>query len=114
MYHGKCDIRGAGKYGRVGCYTSPEVMSHWAQQVPRKTTLVCDSFFGSHKTADSLANRKVGFLFLVPKDTKGVPEVGAQLPEGVYRVGHNKCARCLLYAFKAPKWAARQAVWCLF
>ena len=64
---------------------------------------MCDNFFGSYTTADSLANRKVGFLFLVPKNTKRVPEVGAQLPEGAYRVGDNKRARCSLYAFKVPK-----------
>ena len=78
------------------------MVNHWAEQVPKNTTVVCDSFL-SHRTADSVANRKVGYLFLVPKDTKGVPEAGAQLPEGTYRVGHNKRARCSLYAFKAPK-----------
>ena len=98
-----CHIRGARKYGCVGRYTSREVVNHWAEQVPSQTTLVCDSFFGSHRTADNLANRKVGFLFLVPKDTQGVPEAGAQLPEGVYCVGHNKRARCSLYAFNTPK-----------
>ena len=101
MYWANCHVRGARKYGCVGRYMSREVVDHWAEQVPKNTTLVCDSFFGSHSTADSLANRKEGYLFLVPKDTKGVPEAGARLPEGTYRVGHNKRARCSLYAFKA-------------
>ena len=114
MYQGKCPIRGVRKYGCVGRYTSREVVNHWGQQVPRNTTLVCDSFFRSHRTADSLANRKVGYLFLMPKDTKGVSEAGARLPEGRYRVGHLKRARCSLYVFKAPKVVTRQAAWCHF
>ena len=64
---------------------------------------MCDGFLRSEKRADSLNNRKVGLLFLVPKDTKGVPEAGPQLPEGAYLVGHSKGARCSLYALKAPK-----------
>ena len=78
-------------------------MNHWGEHVPKNTTLVRDSFFGSHRMADSLANRKVGYLFLVPKDTKGVSEAAGRLPEGTYRVGHLKRARCSMYVFKAPK-----------
>ena len=103
MYQGKCHIRGARKYACVGRYTSREVVNYWGEQVPKNTTLVCDSFFGSHRTADSLANRQVGYLSLVPKDTKGVTEAAGQLPEGTYRVGHLKRARCSMYVFKAPK-----------
>ena len=44
----------------------------------------------------------MGFLFLVPKDTKGVPE-GAHLLGGAYRVGHDKRSRCSPYTLKAPK-----------
>ena len=62
---------------------------------------MCDSFFGGHKTADSLASRRVPFLFLVPKNTKGVPAAGQRLKEGVYPVGHTK-AWYSLYAFKSP------------
>ena len=62
---------------------------------------MCDSFFGSHKTADSLAGRRVTFLFLRTKNTKGVPAAGQRLSEGAYRVGHMK-AGYSLYAFKSP------------
>ena len=78
-------------------------VNHWREQVFKNTILVCDGCFRSHRTAASLANRKVGCLFLVPKDTKWGTEAARQLPEGTYRVGHLKRARCSMYVFKAPK-----------
>ena len=102
IYKGKCRLRGARRYKCAGRFTASEITNYWADQLPRDTTLVCDSFFGSHKTADSLASRGIPFLFLVPKNTKGVPAAGQGLKEGAYRVGHTK-AGYSLYAFKSPK-----------
>ena len=38
-----------------------DVVNHCAHQVPHNTTLGCNSFFGSYKTADTPANGKVEF-----------------------------------------------------
>ena len=81
--------------------TTSEMTNYGADRLQGDTTLLCDSFFGSHKTADSLASRRVPFLFLVPENTKGVPAAGQQLAEGAYRVGHTKAVYSL-YAFKSP------------
>ena len=70
IYNGKCRLRGARRYKCAGRSTASEITNYWANQLPPDTTLVCDSFFESHKTADSLASRRVPFLFLVPKIPK--------------------------------------------
>ena len=60
-----------------------------------------DTFTNISWTDDSLASRRVPFLFLVPKNAKGVPAAGHQLADGAYRVGHTKVWYSL-YAFKSP------------
>ena len=43
----------------------------------------------------------IPFLFLVPKNTKGMPTAGQQLAERAHRVGHTRVGYSL-YAFKSP------------
>ena len=79
IYKGKCRLRLARRYKCAGPFMAKEITNYWADQLPRDTTLVCDSFFGSHKTADNVASRRVPFLFLGPKNTKGVPAAGKRI-----------------------------------
>ena len=59
IYKDTCKLRGACRYKRAGRFRASEITNCWVDQLPRDTTLVCDSFFGSHKKADSLASRRV-------------------------------------------------------
>ena len=90
VYKGKCRLGRACRYKCAGRFTASEITNYGADQLPKDTTLMCDSFFQSHKTADSLASRRVPFPFLVPKNTKGVPAAGQPLAGGAYLVGHAK------------------------
>ena len=83
IYKAKCKVRGASRHKCAGRFTAGKITNHWADQLPRDTALVCDTFFGSHKAVDSLAGRRLPFLFLVLQNTKGVHAAGQRLKEGV-------------------------------
>ena len=83
-------------------YTSRKVVNHWGEQVPKNTTLVCDSFFGSHRTADNLANRKVAYLFLVPKD-QGDLRGGCTVTGGYVLCWAPQTSKVLAVRFQSPQ-----------
>ena len=55
IYKGKCRLPGARRYECAGRFKASEITNYWADQLPRDTTLVCASFFGSHKMADTIS-----------------------------------------------------------
>ena len=111
IYKGKCRLRGARRYKCASHFTASEITNCWANQLPRDTILVCDSFFGSHKTADSLASRWVPFLFLVPKIPKArLRWDNSWRRERIVWATRRLGTPCM--PSKAQPWVARRASWC--
>ena len=71
--------------------------------LPAGTTLVGDTYFGTHATASDLASRDIPFLFLTKRSAEGVTEGGELLDEGDVATGYIPDRKYYLHIYKNSK-----------
>ena len=93
----------AGGQRVAGPLTPTEVVHHWVDHLPLKTTTMADSCFGGHRMAHQFALCDHPFPVLCKRNKEGVAEAGGSLKPG--QVGEAVCRGrgYNLKLFKNPK-----------
>jgi hypothetical protein len=92
-----------------GSAAPAEVVLRWHSLLPEGVILVCDSFFGSHRTAADLAAADRPFVLLMPRSAAMVKEASLGLGEGELHSATNTRDRYTLSVFKNPRVGAKAA-----
>lgn len=58
------------------------IVQHWHAHLPPKVVLLCDSFFGTHASAEFCSVFRRPFVFLVKRDAQCVSDTPPTLPSG--------------------------------
>ena len=87
LYAGPKATKFVGRSGVAGDNNFSTIVHWWVGLLPKGTSLVADSYFGSHDVALQLAHWQVLFLMLCKRDTELVPEMGPQPRPDRFRRG---------------------------
>ena len=74
----------------VGRFNPAAIVQRWGDLLPEGCALVCDSYFGTMPTAESLHDRRIPFLLLTKKKTRGIPELSQGCPPGSFRTERHE------------------------
>ena len=103
LYAGK-RVRVFRDYPQVaGPRTAREMVHRWADLLPTRTAIVCDSYFGSHLVANQMAQRQQPFLFLCKRDQEGVSLAGDSMRPSIAAETYVKGGKYSLHVYKNPK-----------
>ena len=83
--------------------TARDMVHQWADVLPTRTAVVCDSYFGSHLVANQMAQRQHPFLFLCKRDEEGVSLAGDGMRPSTTAEPYVKGAKYSLHVYKNPK-----------
>ena len=95
----------------AGPRTAREMVHRWADLLPTRTAIVCDSYFGSHLVANQMAQRQQPFLFLCKRDQEGVSLAGIVCDPPLQQKRMSKEASIASMSTKTQKWVANHHVW---
>ena len=95
----------------AGPRTAREMVHRWADLLPTRTAIVCDSYFGSHLVANQMAQRQQPFLFLCKRDQEGVSLAGDSMRPSIAAETYVKGGKYSLHVYKTQKWVANHHVW---
>ena len=87
----------------AGPRTAREMVHRWADLLPNRTAIVCDSYFGSHQVANQMAQRQQPFLFLCKRDQEGVSLAGDSMRPSIAAETYVKGGKYSLHVYKNPK-----------
>ena len=87
----------------AGPRTAREMVHRWADLLPTRTAIVCDSYFGSHLVANQMAQRQQPFLFLCKRDQEGVSLAGDSMRPSIAAETYVKGGKYSLHVYKNPK-----------
>ena len=87
----------------AGPRTAREMVHRWADLLPTRTAIVCDSYFGSHLVANQMTQRQQPFLFLCKRDQEGVSLAGDSMRPSIAAETYVKGGKYSLHVYKNPK-----------
>ena len=91
----------------VGGFNAAEIVQLWADLIPHNTTLVADTYFGSHQAAEALVARGTPFVLLVKRDAARVKQISDGMPVSSIRTEYNPGREYAIIVYKNPKVGAK-------